>query len=68
MHVILNRDDYNFWLDPTEHKAEDFKELFKPYPPSKIEAYQVSSKVNKAGYDSPELINPVSSLDSFAST
>ncbi len=68
MPVILNRDDYNFWLDPTEHKADDFIELFKPYPSDELDAYQVSSKVNKAGFDSPDLINPVSNLDSFAST
>jgi putative SOS response-associated peptidase YedK len=68
MPVILNRDDYNFWLDPTEHKADDFKELFKPYSSDELDAYQVSSKVNKAGFDSPDLINPVRNLDSFAST
>jgi putative SOS response-associated peptidase YedK len=68
MPVILNREDYKFWLDPAEHKAEEFRELFKPYTSNELDAYQVSSKVNKAGYDSPELINPVSNLDAFASS
>jgi putative SOS response-associated peptidase YedK len=67
MPVILNRDAYNFWLDPETHKAEDFKDLFVPYPSNELEAYQVSTRVNKPGYDSPELIKPVPAqgLDSF---
>jgi putative SOS response-associated peptidase YedK len=67
MPVILNRDAYNFWLDPGTHEAEEFKDILVPYPASEMEAYQVSTRVNKPGYDSPELIKPVpvQGLDAF---
>jgi putative SOS response-associated peptidase YedK len=65
MPVILNRDATNLWLDPATHKAEDFKDLFLPYPSTELEVYQVSSRVNKPGHDSPELIKPAMGLDAF---
>jgi putative SOS response-associated peptidase YedK len=59
MPVILNRDAYNFTLDTGTHKAEEFRDLFKPYPSRAMEAYQVSTRVNKPGYDSPGLNKPI---------
>jgi putative SOS response-associated peptidase YedK len=67
MPVILKQKDYNFWLGTKEHKAVDFKDLFTPYPSDELEIYRVSTRVNKPGYSSPELIKPVPvyGLDSF---
>jgi putative SOS response-associated peptidase YedK len=46
-------------LDTGTHKAEEFRDLFKPYPSRAMEAYQVSTRVNKPGYDSPGLNKPI---------
>ena len=56
MAVILAPDEEERWLrgDPAEAAA-----LMDPFPAAEMEAYPVSTRVNAAGTDGPELIEPV---------
>lgn len=61
MPVILHRDDYATWLTPGEADAGMLKSLLLPYDEAAMAAYPVSKAVNRAGYSSPELIQPLAS-------
>ena len=61
MPVILNSEDYDTWLDPESQDTADLQSLLKPFPAEAIEAYPVSTHVNKPANDSPECIAPMSS-------
>jgi len=56
MAVILDPDEEATWLhgDPSEAAA-----LMDPYPADEMRAFPVSDRVNAAGTDGPELIEPV---------
>lgn len=58
MPVIIPPDHYDTWLDP-EEEPEALKALLSPYPPSAMEGYAVSTEVNSARNDYPELIKPL---------
>jgi putative SOS response-associated peptidase YedK len=58
MPVILSRDEEEIWLNP-DTKAADLQKLLDPYPAKEMEAYEVSTLVNKPVNDSPENIKPV---------
>jgi putative SOS response-associated peptidase YedK len=57
MAVILQPEDYELWLSP---KAEPLalQSLLKPYPSDDLRAYDVSTEVNNARFDSPSMIEP----------
>jgi putative SOS response-associated peptidase YedK len=59
MPVILDPNTYDLWLDPTERRGEDLTHLLTAYPADLIDAYPVSSEVNRPGNDSPFLIQPL---------
>lgn len=59
MPVILHPDDYDTWLQEDEVHADTLKGLLRPFEPEALTAYEVSKAVNRAGYDSPELVEPV---------
>ena len=58
MPVMLRPGDYGLWLDPAA-KPADLKDLLAPYPSDEMEAYPVSTLVNRPGNDSPECIRPL---------
>lgn len=58
MPVILEQRDYAEWLNPYNQKSETLEHLFQSYPATDMEIYPVSTAVNRAGVDSPELIVP----------
>lgn len=58
MPVILAPDDYGRWLD-RDRKGTDVAELLKPFDPTKMDAYKVSTKVNRPGFSDPSLVEPV---------
>lgn len=58
MPVILPKEDEEVWLDPTT-SANELKVLLKSYPAKEMDAYAVSTVVNRAGHESPDLIKPV---------
>jgi len=58
MPVILDRTDYDQWLDPTPQTPEKLMPLIKPYPADKMSAHPVSTLVNKPTNDLPECVVP----------
>jgi putative SOS response-associated peptidase YedK len=58
MAVILHEDDYDLWLSPDELPADALKPLLRPYEAERMDAYEVSTLVNKPTNDLPECIVP----------
>jgi putative SOS response-associated peptidase YedK len=58
MPVILLPEDYDRWLD-RETSVEEARELLKPFPDDRMQAYPVSRIVNSPKNDSEECIEPV---------
>jgi len=58
MPVILSPDGIRPWLDAEEQNPAHLKALLQPYAPPELEAYQVSTRVNNARTDAPDLIAP----------
>lgn len=56
MPAILTREAENVWLDPEVEDADALSQCLQPYPYNDLEAYVVSSKINKPDTNSPELI------------
>jgi putative SOS response-associated peptidase YedK len=54
MPVILRKDDYDVWLDPGMQNVTAISELLKPFDPSLMRCYPVSSRVNHVGNDDEE--------------
>ncbi|MGF1473397.1 MAG: SOS response-associated peptidase [Rubrobacteraceae bacterium] len=58
MPVILDPENYDFWLDPDIEDAEPLGQLLRPYPPEGMEAYPVSRHVNKPSNNDPRCVEP----------
>ncbi len=56
MPVILPRNAYAQWIDPTPHFPVDLNSLLVPYPAGEMEAYPVSTLVNSPANDRLENI------------
>jgi putative SOS response-associated peptidase YedK len=54
---ILDRGDWDAWLDPNASEATLLK-LIHPYPSDEMRVWPVSTRVNKPGADIPALIEP----------
>ena len=54
MPVILNRADYDLWLDPGMTNVEAVSEMLKPYDARMMRCYPVSSRVNHVANDDAE--------------
>lgn len=59
MPVILDRKDYDLWLDPEVKKSELLQPLLRPYASEEMTAYPVSKAVNKPSNDSTECIERI---------
>jgi putative SOS response-associated peptidase YedK len=59
MPVILPPDRFTEWLDSDRIADDRLEELLAPYPSDEMEAYPVSSRVNKPSNDDPECITPL---------
>ena len=60
MPVILDPDDFGFWLDPDNEDWAALEDLLVPYPREDLMTYDpVSTDVNSPGNDRPELIAPI---------
>jgi len=58
MPVIVPPEAFNLWLDCAAVDATTAAALFVPSPDRLLESYEVSTAVNRAANDSPELIAP----------
>lgn len=58
MPVLLPPNAYELWLDPEVEDVTRIKHLFEPYPADEMEAYAVSTDVNRPTHDAPDCIQP----------
>lgn len=58
MPVILDSEDYEWWLNPGPNPNQTLH-LLRPYPAEKMVAYPVSSWVNSPRHDDPQCILPL---------
>jgi putative SOS response-associated peptidase YedK len=54
MPVIIDRADYDLWLDPGMTNVEAASDLLKPYDARTMRSYPVSTRVNHVANDDPE--------------
>lgn len=59
MAVILRQEDYAMWLSPDEMGSDVLQPLLRPYDAEQMDAYEVSTFVNKVSNDAPVCIEPV---------
>ncbi len=61
MPVILPKDRWEFWLDPSVQDADDLRKVMEYSDFYKgLRVYAVSNTVNSVAHDGPELIKPIS--------
>ena len=61
MPVVLPREMEAFWLDGSVEDHDALRSVLNPYPNDAMEVYEVSSLVNSAANDGPEVIEPSAS-------
>jgi putative SOS response-associated peptidase YedK len=54
MPVILSIDHYDLWLDPGLKNTDALREMLRPYEPSLMKRYPVSTRVNLVKNDDPD--------------
>ena len=59
MTVILPRELESFWLDHDVDDGDALSNVLVPHPSAEMEAYEVSSLVNRPVNDRPEVIVPI---------
>lgn len=59
MPVILPEQVFSDWLDTAERRPDDLLPLLKPYRDGDLEAYPVSTLVNKPSNELPDCIKPL---------
>jgi putative SOS response-associated peptidase YedK len=59
MPVILERDNYDVWLDPGMRNMKAVSGLLKPYDARLMRCYPVSTRVNQVSNDDKECSEPV---------
>jgi putative SOS response-associated peptidase YedK len=65
MPVILGRSDEEAWLDPEIHEQELLRKLLKPCPSSWLNVVEVSTLVNSATNNTPEVLQPAVTIGSI---
>lgn len=56
MPVILDPENYDFWMDPEVNDVAPLNGLLRSYPSEAMEAYPVSRHVNSPSNDDPECV------------
>jgi putative SOS response-associated peptidase YedK len=59
MPVILPREAYAVWLDPTLTDPQAARALLRPLPAEHLHAWPVSRRVNRPANDDPALLEEV---------
>ncbi|MFX0064547.1 MAG: SOS response-associated peptidase [Candidatus Hermodarchaeota archaeon] len=65
MPAILPKKFEDEWLNESTQSEDELIEFLQPYPPETMEAYTVSNKVSNAKNNSPDLIKPKTTLNSY---
>ena len=63
MPVIINRSDYDQWLDPEVQQAEKLAPLLRPFASEQMTVYPVSKRVNSPARDDVDCIKSDSGQD-----
>lgn len=58
MPAILNKSDYQLWLNYSYSDEKSLLKLLKPYPDEEMTYYKVSKLVNSPSNDNPDCIKP----------
>jgi putative SOS response-associated peptidase YedK len=66
MPLMVERDRWSAWLDPTVSGREDLLSLLVPAAPGRLEAFPVSTDVNNVRNNGPELVAPIPAEDALA--
>ena len=59
MPVILDRDNYDVWLDPAMSDVSEVSELLKPFDARLMRCYPVSTRINHVANDDEACSTPV---------
>jgi putative SOS response-associated peptidase YedK len=59
MPLMVPRERWAAWLDPTLNEKDDLLPLLEPAAPGRLEAYPVSLAVNNVRNNGPELVAPL---------
>jgi putative SOS response-associated peptidase YedK len=59
MPVILREEDYDLWLDHNADNPDSLQALLRPADNEMLEAYPISTYVNKPANQGPECIEPI---------
>jgi putative SOS response-associated peptidase YedK len=59
MPMLVERDSWQRWLDPDIDDAEAVTPLLKPAVPGVLDAYPVSTEVNRVSNNGPHLLEPI---------
>jgi putative SOS response-associated peptidase YedK len=59
MPVVLPRQAWGAWLDPAQRDLDRVQRLLVPSPASDLHAWPVSTRVNRADNEGPDLVVPV---------
>jgi putative SOS response-associated peptidase YedK len=59
MHVILDPDNYDVWLDPGMTNTDSASDLLKPFDARMMRSYPVSARVNHVANDDEGCSTPV---------
>ncbi len=57
--MIVDPDDWAAWLDPRTDDVDSLRRLLVPAAPGLLEAYPVSTEVNKVDNNGPQLVEPL---------
>ena len=64
MPVIIERPDFDRWLDPDQHDTEVLSKLLLPAPKGTLVRHPVDKAVNSPRNDGPQLLTPVEPVPS----
>ena len=59
MPLLVERDRWAEWLDPTRNNADELQALLVPAAPGLLEAYPVSTAVSNVKNNGPQLLDPL---------
>jgi len=59
MPVIVPGEAFDLWLNCTDVDAKTAEALITPAPEGLLEAYEISTAVNRTANDNPKLLEPV---------
>ncbi len=65
MPLMVDRERWAAWLDPTVSARDELLSLLEPAAPGRLEAFPVSTAVNAVRNNGPELVEPIPLEDSL---